>query len=101
MKILLENVEDGMITSATYRNKYGQIFLAKGTRVDQNHIRILKSLGINSIEIDEVEGNSFSDKNEEIKKEIESRLKSRMLFEPTNIYEVDMFRVAVKNKMKS
>ena len=101
-KVNLENIVEGMILSSPQINKYGQILLAKGTKLENNHIKILKTWGIDSVTIvDEGDEGAVSDHTQRVKVEIEKSLKVRMLFEPSNIYEVDMFRAAVEHKMRA
>lgn len=100
-KIFLDEIREGMILAAPQVNRYGQILLDEGTKINDKHIEVLRTWGIEIIEIleDELEDQMVNGMNS-FKKEAEKLLKVRMLFEPRNIYEVDMLRVAVNSKIK-
>ena len=101
-RVSLDKIEEGMILTSAQVNKYGQVLLAKGTKIKNSHIKILRTWGVDSIMVlDESEPEIESEHFKRVKAEVEKSLKVRMLFEPSNIYEVDMFRATIEYKMRA
>lgn len=97
--VLMENIEVGMKLAAPQINRYGQVLLAKGVEINEEHLKLLKTWGVERITIEENIGESnMSQAYLDRKSKIENRLKLRMLWEPSNIYEVDMYRSVVNSK---
>ena len=94
------DINEGMILSEPILNNYGQILIPAGTKLGENHKKILKIWNIHTVSIK-------SDKDEmevEISKELEAlaieRLSKRMHWKPRNVYEEDLFRMGIIRAVK-
>ncbi|MBU1101310.1 MAG: hypothetical protein KKA84_12990 [Bacteroidetes bacterium] len=97
--VLLENIEIGMKLAAPQINRYGQVLLSKGVEINGEHLKLYKTWGVERITVEEnVDESTMSQAYLDRKAKIENRMKLRMLWEPSNIYEVDMYRSAVNSK---
>lgn len=98
--VILENIEVGMKLASPQVNRYGQVLLAKGTELNEEHLKLLKTWGIERISVeDTVKEGMLSQAYLDKKEVVERRMKLRMLWEPSNIYEVDMYRSAINSKI--
>ena len=95
------DIIEGMVISSDQVNRYGQVLIKKGTYLVVDHKRLLQTWGIDRINVED--NNSSNEESPHmIKKiqEVEKKLEIRMLWQPSNIYEMDMHRAVIKAKME-
>ena len=97
--VSIDKIVEGMILSSPQVYRFGQVLLPKGTTITSNHLRLLKTWGIErvSVEMDD-DDDQLTDEYLYKQSEVEKILRMRMLWDPTNIYELDMYRAVVNTK---
>ncbi|MBN8574867.1 MAG: hypothetical protein J0M05_13210 [Candidatus Kapabacteria bacterium] len=99
--ISCDEIEQGMILAQPILNKFGQILLPANVELQKKHSQLLKTWGINSVSIKGVEG---EDKEMEISEEmralIEDTLKLKILWQPTNSFEKELYQLAFLSEAK-
>lgn len=89
--ISVDDLEDGMILGAPLVNRYGQVLIANGTRMESRHKTMLKTWGIKLLTIQSDEGDEpdFAG-DEKLIGQAEERLARRMLWKPRIAIEENM-----------
>ena len=98
--INVEELKPGMTLAAPIMNRYGQILLNSGVELMPKHSKIFKTWGIKVITI-----NGGSTENEEIvsddlKDEAKSKFENRLLWEPENPIELNLYEVSLNKAVK-
>ncbi|HRK59924.1 MAG TPA: hypothetical protein PLI74_09795 [Candidatus Kapabacteria bacterium] len=99
--ISCDEIEQGMILAQPILNKFGQILLPANVELQKKHSQLLKTWGITSVTIKGEEGD---DKEIEISEEmrllIEENLKNKILWQPINAYEKEVYQLAFLSEAK-
>ena len=101
--VYTEDIQPGMMLSKSILNRFGQIILPEGTRIEEKHKRVLKTWRVKSIYILDAGGFAAEEETEaegQIKDEAVQYLKRKMKWEPRNENEINMFNVAIKRIMQ-
>lgn len=100
--IEIDSMQPGMVLKKSIYNRFGQMILPEGKKLEEKHKRILKTWGVSNISIvDNAEEtvNEEWEVDDSIKERASEQLKRRMLWEPRNSNEESMYRVALKRKI--
>lgn len=100
-KISLDEIQEGYILAETLTNKYNQILIKKGSKLNStNHIRILKMWGIESILILENKEEENSENNNNNKRiQIEEELLKKINWNSKNSNDKYLIDIAVLSKL--
>ena len=96
-------MQPGMILKKSLYNRFGQMILAEGTKLEEKHKRILKTWGVSSLAIvdtNDSETGAEEEFDERIKEKAIELLKKRMFWSPRNSIEESMYQVALKRTME-
>ncbi len=98
--IPIENLKEGMVFSNSIINKYGQVLISAGTLFNLKHLSLFRTWGISAVSVHYANDNVIDEsENEELKKLAIERLKRRLLWEPTNKIENDIYNMAISKLM--
>lgn len=86
----------GMELAESVKNLYGQMLLAAGTVLMENHIKLFKIWGIQAVVINSDEPEVPADLTSALDFETMTILKKRMNWTPMNDQEMDLFNLAVQ-----
>lgn len=94
----LDEILPGMVLGAPILNRYGQTLLASGIVIDEKHLLMFKTWGIKHITIEgELQKSTeISEINEDLMNLAISHVKKRLLWEPLEPIEEDLFNAAVE-----
>lgn len=94
----IDNLQPGMVLKKSIYNRFGQMILPEGKKLEEKHKRILKTWGVGHISIiddSEYSVTEESEIDESIKEKAAEQLKRKMLWAPRNSIEENMYRVAL------
>ena len=95
----IECLEPGMVIVKSIINRFGQLILPEGTKIEERHKRVLKTWGVKSLMIVDITDNSNDiepEPDDRIKTLAEEYLKKKIRWTPRNGYEVSMYQIALK-----
>ncbi|MFH0734850.1 MAG: hypothetical protein V1773_09965 [bacterium] len=96
----VENLKEGMVFSNSVINKYGQVLISAGTLFNLKHLSLFRTWGIAAVSVHYSNDNFIDESdNVELKKIATERLKRRLLWEPANKTEVDIYNMAINKLM--
>jgi hypothetical protein len=99
--ISCDEIEQGMILAQPILNKFGQILLPANVELQKKHSQLLKTWGITTVTI---KGGGDEDKEIEISEEmralIEDTLKQKILWQPMNSFEKELYQLAFLSEAK-
>ncbi|HOM04998.1 MAG TPA: hypothetical protein PLU67_05820 [Candidatus Kapabacteria bacterium] len=99
--IAVEDIQDGMIIAEPIVNRYGQVLLAAGVVLSQQHSTFLKTWNIRTIKVTAgAEDEETSEISEEMRKQILESIAQRTSWTPRIPIEEDLFKVAVYHLAK-
>lgn len=90
----------GMELAEPVKNMYGQMLLSAGTVLLENHIKLFKTWGIQSVTINSAEEEVPADLTVALDFETMTVLKKRMDWTPMNDHEMDLHNLAVQMILK-
>lgn len=96
--IEIETVQPGMILKKSIYNRFGQMILPEGTKLEEKHKRILKTWGVKAVPVvDDADLKLTRDPeyDDEIKEKAEEILKRKMCWSPRNELESSMYQIAM------
>jgi len=94
IKIL--EIEKGMELAEPVKNLYGQTLLAAGSTLTEEHFKIFKTWGIESVTINSEEEKPTIDLTTNLDFETMAILKKRINWNPINEHEADLYNLAVQ-----
>ncbi len=95
--INIADFQDGLELSDPIKNKFGQVLLSAGTIIEEKHVKLLKTWGIQTISVKgdaEIETEVLYDKNSV--NEADLKLKERLSWSPKNDNEKDLYETALQ-----
>jgi hypothetical protein len=98
-----DGLQAGMILKKSIYNRFGQMIMPEGTKLEDKHKRILKTWGVASISIvdnsaaDSVEDNEF---DENLREKAADLLKQRMRWNPRNFLEESLYQIAIRRTIE-
>lgn len=96
MNITIDRIKEGMQLSENISNKFGQLLLPANTRLEKKHIKLLKTWGIQSIQVQDEEDASCVWKEEkEFLIKAKAALEKRIKWKPRNPIEETIQEIAL------
>ncbi|WP_036300733.1 hypothetical protein [Methylomarinum vadi] len=104
-KINTKDLVPGMVLAKDAEHANGRVLLKAGAQLNENHIKVFKTWGINNVEITTGEDNSVQPKQDYSADEIKRALdKSRVKFQHCDMKQPlinELFRISAKNNLKN
>lgn len=97
--IEIENVQAGMVLRKSIHNRFGQMILPEGTKLEERHKRVLKTWGVKAVPIAdgfESDDNEVSEVDEKIETSAKDYMNKKMHWTPRNEFEASMYQIALK-----
>lgn len=99
-QVTIDNIQDGMVLSEPVLNKHGQVLIGKDIKLENKHIRILKSWNVQFVYIKNNEKKADTDNiSKELLKLAVLDLKKIIKWKPSNEYEVSFLNACIKYKV--
>ena len=95
--IHIKDFQEGLELSDPIKNKFGQVLLSAGIIIDEKHVKLLKTWGIQTISVkgdSEIETDAQFD--EKSLSEAKQKLKERLSWLPKNNNEKDLYETALQ-----
>lgn len=100
--ISVDEIQDGMIIAEPIVNRYGQVLLASGVVLSQQHATFLKTWNVRTIKVTAgAEEEETSEISEEMRQQILESIAQRTSWKPRIPIEEDLFKVAVFHLAKT
>lgn len=99
--ITIDAVEEGMILVEPIVNSFGQTLINSGVELKDNHIRVLKTWNIKSVTVKEDENEEEVEITKEMILLAQKKLADRVLWNPRNEEEKDMYKAVVMHFAKN
>ena len=97
--ISIQEFKEGLELAKPIKNKFGQILIAEGVRLEGHHKTILLTWGITEIFVKESEEIEIIHNEAEIL-EVENKLKARLNWKARNQYEDEIIELALAESLK-
>ena len=91
----IDEIEDGMVTAKTIKNKFGQILIKRDTELNSKNIKILKMWKVNEIEIKTDSGELVADDEEKMRNKAIKYLDNKVSWKAENHNEELMMELAI------
>lgn len=92
--IHIDSLQIGMVLAEPVKNKFNQVLCSGNLTIEDKHIKLFKTWGIQSISVTETE--TANSNSEAVLNEDFSGLKKFFSWEPRNEAEIDLFKMAQK-----
>lgn len=100
-KIYIDQVEPGMVLARAVKNSSFQTLIPAGVTLRENYVKILHKQNIEYIFIKEADtGAKQEPKAEGSKSPASVRLEQRITWEPSNKFEKEIYKIALKKSAK-
>lgn len=102
--INISEITLGMELAEAVKNRYGQMLLSAGSTITENHIKLFKTWGIQTIQISSDKEDAPIELTTSLDFETMTILKRRLNWTPMNYHEADIFNLTVQmisNQRKS
>ncbi len=102
--INISEITLGMELAEPVKNRYEQMLLSAGTQITENHIKLFKTWGVQTVQISAIEEETTIELTTNLDFETMSILKKRLNWTPLNENEADIYNLAVQmisNQRKS
>ncbi|MGD8780856.1 MAG: hypothetical protein PVH88_18060 [Ignavibacteria bacterium] len=98
--IKVEKLRTGMTLAAPIMNRYGQVLLNSGVELMPRHSRLFKIWGIKVITIKDGSTENQEIVNDDLREKTKLKFDSRLLWEPENPLETDLYEVGLNKTIK-
>lgn len=96
--ISVDEIQDGMILAEPIQNRFGHTLLGANIKLEEKHVKFLKSCGIQTIYIvDENDNGSNKQYDSETLEKAKALLSQRITWRPKNEYENELIEFATQN----
>ncbi|MEG8947290.1 hypothetical protein [Rosettibacter firmus] len=96
--ISVDEIKDGMILAEAIQNRFGHTLLGANVKLEEKHVRFLKSCGIQTIYIvDDSENGSKKEYDDQALEKAKSILSQRINWKPKNDYEEELIELATQH----
>ncbi len=99
--VSIDDIIEGMVLAEPVINNFGQTLLPQGIKLNPKHKIILKTWNVSNIYIQSDEESSTFELSDELKEKANALLRERMIWEPEQKIEKDLFNIAIVLKAKS
>lgn len=96
-----DEIKEGMELAESVKNKFGQVLLAAQTKLQPKHAGILKTWGVQAIQVYSDNDSGFSQFDETAVANAKDKLSKRMNWTPRNSYEEELAQMALNRILES
>lgn len=90
----IDNLLIGMQLGAPVKNKFNQVLCSGNIIIEEKHLKLFKTWGIQNVEIVEGDVNEDGKENKSVLNEDLKQLSKYFNWEPANDVELDLFEIA-------
>ena len=98
--INVQDFKDGMEVAVTIKNKFGQILIKEGSKLEERHRTVLLTWGIQNFYISENEEKIESCYNETAINNAKEIIKTRLSWDYRNYSEEELYNLALEELLK-
>jgi hypothetical protein len=99
--ITIDQIQEGMIVAEPILNNFGQVLISPGVILQEKHKNILKTWNIKAICIKSDESDEEVEISEELRSLAVERLNKRMIWEPRNAIENNLYQIGILQTAKN